>query len=165
MPIAAGQWAPVPFQIDEVNISGTFVTNDDGLLGSRDELVFMAGDAGDSASAAEWPVDAQARLNSRYAITVTDPLSASQQAWVYLYRSTTLTRSTASYITWTFATQTASAMSYTASFSPTKFVGLSNLLINGGNVDILDRQKLRLATFLVRSTKKALSRRSVSRPR
>ena len=89
----SGAWAPVPFQIDEVNISGTFVTNDDGLLGSRDELVFMAGDAGDSVSAAEWPVDTQARLNSRYAITVTDPLSASQQAWVYLYRSTTLTRS------------------------------------------------------------------------
>jgi len=144
----SGEWAPVPFQIDEVNISGTFVTTDDGLLGNQDELVFMAGDAGDSASAAEWPIDAQARLNSRYAITVTDPLSTSQQTWVYLYRSTTLTRSTVSYITWTFATQTASAMSYTASFSPTKFVGLSNLLINGGNVDILDRQKLRLATIL-----------------
>ena len=82
----SGAWAPVPFQIDEVNISGTFVTNDDGLLGSRDELVFMAGDAADSVSAAEWPVDTQARLNSRYAITVTDPLSASQEAWVYLYR-------------------------------------------------------------------------------
>jgi hypothetical protein len=143
----SGEWAPLPFQIDEVNISGTFVTNDDGLLGNHDELVFMAGDAGESASAAEWPVDAQARLNSRYEITVSDPLSASQQAWVYLYRSTTLTRSTASYVTWTFATQTASAVSYTASFSPTKFVGLSNLFINGRNVDILDRQKLRLATF------------------
>jgi hypothetical protein len=144
----SGEWAPVPFQIDEVNISGTFVTNDDGLLGNQDELVFMAGDAGDSVSAAEWPVDTQARLASRYAITVTDPLSASQQAWVYLYRSATLTRSTASYITWTFATQTAAAMSYTAAFSPTKFVGLSDLFINGENVDILDRQKTRLQTAL-----------------
>jgi hypothetical protein len=144
----SGEWTPVPFQIDEVNISGTFVTTDDGSLGNQDELVFMAGDAGDSVSAAEWPVDAQARLNSRYAITVTDPLSASQQAWVYVYRSTTLTRSNVSYITWTFATQTASAMSYTASFSPTKFVGLSNLSINGGNVDILDRQKLRIQASL-----------------
>jgi hypothetical protein len=139
-----GEWTPAPFQIDEVNISGTFVTNDDGLLGNRDELVFMAGDAGDSVSAAEWPIDTQARLASRYAITVTDPLSASQQAWVYLYRSTTLTRSTASYVTWTFAAQTASAVSYTAAFSPTKFVGLSDLSINGEDADILDRQKLRI---------------------
>jgi hypothetical protein len=139
-----GEWAPVPFQIDEVNISGTFVTNDDGFLGSRDELVFMAGDAGDSVSTAEWPVDTQARLASRYAITVSDPLSASQQAWVYLYRSTTLTRSNVSYITWTFSAQTATAISYTAAFSPAKFVGLSDLFINGGNVDILDRQKTRV---------------------
>jgi hypothetical protein len=66
---------PIPFQIDEVNISGTYVISDDGLLGNRDELVFMArSDAGDSASAADWPVDAAARLNPRYAITVTDPL-------------------------------------------------------------------------------------------
>jgi len=143
-----GEWTPLPFQIDEVNISGTYVISDDGLLGSNDELVFMAGDVGDNASAAEWPADTLARRNPRYAITVTDPLSASQQAWVYLYHSTTLTRSTASYITWTFATQTASAMSYTASFSPTKLVGLSDLFINGGSVDILDRQKTRLGTIL-----------------
>jgi hypothetical protein len=143
-----GEWAPLPFQIDEVNISGTYVISDDGLLGSNDELVFLAGDTGDSASPAEWPADTLARRNPRYAITVTDPLSASQQAWMYLYRSTTLTRSTASYITWTFATQTASALSYTASFSPTKLVGLSDLFINGGSVDILDRQKTRLGTIL-----------------
>jgi hypothetical protein len=143
-----GGWAPVPFQIDEVNISGTYVTSDDGLLGSRDELVFMAGDAGESASPVDWPVDAAARLNPRYAITVTDPLSTSQQAWAYLYRSLTLTRSNVSYITWTYAAQTASALSYTAAFSPTKFVGLSDLFINGRNVDILDRQKTRLGTIL-----------------
>ena len=82
-----GEWAPIPFQIDEVNISGTYVISDDGLLGNRDELVFMAGDAGANANAADWPVDSSARLNPRYAITVTDPLSASQQAWAYLYRS------------------------------------------------------------------------------
>ena len=140
-----GEWAPIPFQIDEVNVSGTLVTSDDGLLGSRDELVFMAGDAANSASAANWPADAAARLNPRYAITVTDPLSAGQQAWAYLYRSATLTRSTVSYITWTYAAQTASAVSYTAAFSPTSFVGLSDLFINGRNVDILDRQKTRLA--------------------
>ena len=88
-----GDWQAVPFQIDEVSISGTYVISDDGLLDANDELVFMAADAGDQVSAAIWPADPQARLNSRYAITVSDPLSASQQAWAYLYRSTTLTRS------------------------------------------------------------------------
>ncbi len=143
-----GDWAPIPFQVDEVNISGTYVISDDGLLGGKDELVFMASDAGDSAASADWPADSQARLNLRYAITVTDPLSPAQQAWAYLYRSPTLTHSQVSYITWTYATQTAATLSYTAAFSPTKFVGLSDLFINGRNVDILDRQKTRLGTIL-----------------
>jgi hypothetical protein len=140
----AGDWQAAPFQIDEVNISGTYVISDDGRLGARDELVFMAGDAGDAASAAVWPTDSQARLHSRYAITVTDPLSASQQAWVYLYRSATLTRSHVSYVNWMQGLQTASALSYTAAFSPTRFLGLSDLRVNGGSVDLLDRQKIRI---------------------
>lgn len=139
-----GEWSAIPFQIDEVNISNTFVMSDDGFLGDRDELVFMAGDAGDGASPADWPPDTRARLYPRYAITVTDPLGANQQAWAYVYRSPTLTRSHVSYITWTFAAQTASAVSYTAVFSPSKFVGLSDLFINGGTADILDRQKTRV---------------------
>ena len=143
-----GMWSPVPFQIDEVNISGTYVISDDGVLGSRDELVFMANDAGEAVGPTDWPADAAAQLHPRYAITVTDPLSVSQQAWAYLYRSPTLTRSNVSYITWTYAAQTASALSYTAAFSPTSFAGLSDLFINGGNTDILDRQKTRLATLL-----------------
>ncbi len=143
----SGAWTPIPFQIDELNITGTYVVSDGGLLDANDELVFMAGDAGDSVSAAIWPADAQSRLYSRYAITVTDPLSAGGQAWVYLYRSATLTPSGVSYITWTHSAQTAAAISYTAAFSPTQFVGLSDLMINGSSVDILDRQKIR-ATIL-----------------
>lgn len=144
----SGAWAPIPFQIDEVNISNTYVISDGGLLDANDELVFMAGDAGDGVSAATWPLDPASRLHSRYAITVTDPLSPAIQAWVYLYRSTTLARSGINYITWTEATQTASAVSYTAAFSPTRFVGLANLFINDRSVDILDRQKIRVGTLL-----------------
>lgn len=136
-------WTPIPFQIDEVNITGTYVVSDGGLLDANDELVFMAGDAGDGVSPAIWPADAQSRLYSRYAIAVTDPLSAASQAWAYLYRSTTLAPSSARYITWTESAQTATAISYTAAFSPAAFVGLSDLFINGGSVDILDRQKAR----------------------
>ena len=139
----SGAWTPIPFQIDEVNISGTYVISDGGLLDANDQLVFMAGDAGDNVSAAIWPTDTQSRLYPRYVISVTDPLSAGNQAWVYLYRSATLTPSDVSYITWTESAQTAAAISYTAAFSPTKFVGLSDLMINGSSVDILDRQKIR----------------------
>ena len=140
----SGTWTPIPFQIDEVNITGTFVMSDGGLLDANDELVFMAGDAGDSVGTAIWPADPQSRLYPRYTITVTDPLSEGGPAWAYLYRSTTLTPSGVSYITWTHATQTAAAISYTTAFSPTKFVGLSDLFINGSSVDILDRQKIRV---------------------
>jgi hypothetical protein len=140
----SGDWQAVPFQIDEVSITGTYVISDDGLLDANDEVVFMAGDAGEPVSAALWPADVQARLKSRYAITVSDPLSASQQAWVYLYRSTTLTRSNAIYVNWTQNVQTAAALSYTAAFSPTRFLGLADLYINGNGVDILDRQKIRV---------------------
>jgi hypothetical protein len=83
-------------------------------------------------------------LNARYAITVSDPLSVSQQAWVYLYRSTTLTRSNVVYVNWTQGLQAAAAVSYTAAFSPTRFLGLADLRINGSSTDMLDRQKIRV---------------------
>ena len=138
----SGAWAPIPFQIDEVSITGTYVISDDGLLDANDELVFMAGDTTTCVETA-WPTDEQSRLNSRYVISVTDALNPGDKARVYLYRSNTLTRSSASYITWNGPTQTAAAVSYTAIFSPTRFVGLSDLFINGSSADMLDRQKFR----------------------
>src|SRR5512143_306472 len=76
----AGDWQAIPFQIDEVSVTGTYVISDGGLLDDNDELVFMAADAGDNANTVDWPIDTQARLQARYALTVSDPLSASQQA-------------------------------------------------------------------------------------
>ena len=143
----SGSWAPIPFQVDEVGITGTYVVSDGGLLDANDELVFMAGDAGNGVDTSIWPSDTQSRLYPRYAITVSDPLSPGSQAWVYLYRSPTLLRSNIRYITWTESAQTAAAISYTASFSPTAFIGLADLKINGGSTDILDRQKIRATAF------------------
>ena len=143
----SGSWKPIPFQIDEVNITGTYVMSDDGLLDANDELVFMAGDTTTCVDTA-WPTDGQSRLFPRYVISVTDTLNPGGKARVYLYRSNTLTRSSASYITWDQPAQTATAISYTAIFSPAKFVGLSDLMINGKGVDILDRQKIRVETPL-----------------
>jgi hypothetical protein len=92
----SGAWTPIPFQIDEVSITGTYVVSDGGLLDANDELVFMPVDAGVSVTPGVWPADTASRFQPRYAITVTDPLNSGNQAWAYLYRSATLTRSSAS---------------------------------------------------------------------
>lgn len=136
-------WQAVPFQIDEVSITGTYVLSEDGLLDSNDELVFMGADAGEMISPTVWPNDFQSQLNPRYAITITDPLSPTNMAWAYLYRSTTLTRTAESYVAWDETGQALTAVSYTLSFSPSQFIGLSNMTLNGQPVDILDRQKIR----------------------
>jgi hypothetical protein len=143
----AGVWTPIPFQIDERtnDITGTYVISDDGLLDANDELVFMAADAGDSVSNnSNWPNDAASQAYPRYAIQVTDPLSLGSEAWAYLYRSATLTRSNNSYVTWNQAAQVMTATSYIAAFDPANFVGLASLKLNGNPADILDRQKIRV---------------------
>lgn len=145
-----GEWQPIPFQIDERtnDITATYTLSDDGVLDDNDELVFMAKDAGQMAPADEWPVDNEARQNPRYQLTAGDPLNPGDTGWAYLFRSTTLPTNPDTYVTWNESLQTATAVSYTASFSPQIFVGLSNLTINGNGIDILDRQKIRVRTFL-----------------
>ena len=63
----SGNWTAIPFQIDEVNITGTYVISDGGLLDPNDELVFMAGDTTTCVDTA-WPTDGQSRLFPRYVI-------------------------------------------------------------------------------------------------
>ncbi|MFQ5706514.1 MAG: FlgD immunoglobulin-like domain containing protein [bacterium] len=90
-------WQQISFQFDEVgekvNDSGVTETSfffpDDGLLDENDELVFMAKDAGDQTNT--WIDDANSKSFSRFELRVTDPLDATKQGWVYLYKSTTLT--------------------------------------------------------------------------
>ncbi len=157
-----GGWLPIPFQIDEITVSGSYTTTEDGLLDENDELVFMAGDAGSSVSNLTWPDDAESKLYSRYVITATDPLNLSDQGWVYLFRSTTLPRSDQSYVAWDHDQQSLTAEFYTASFDPDDFVGLADLTVNG-SPDVLDRQKLRVnlvlkpSNFPIKLTEESLS--------
>ena len=137
-------WEAIPFQIDEFDASGKLVSFEDGLLDDNDELVLMAFDAGISANLSQWPLDVKARQHIRYAIKVTDPLNPNEEVWVYLFRSTTLSHATESYVTWDPDTQTAHALDYTAVFSDT-MVGMSRLRLFG-SVDVLDRQKVRVDT-------------------
>jgi hypothetical protein len=153
-----GGWSPIPFQIDERtnDITGTYVISEDGLLDANDELVFMAKDAGQLAGA-EWPADVEARQNVRYRIEARDPLDPGASGWAYLYRSTTLPADPTTYVHWDEPQQTATAVSYTASFSPSAFVGLADLTINGNGVDILDRQKTRITAFILTFTEEDLA--------
>ncbi|MBI1878935.1 MAG: hypothetical protein HYR94_12080 [Chloroflexi bacterium] len=142
----AGIWTPIPFQIDERtnDITGTYVTSDDGRLDANDELIFMAADAGDSVTNnSDWPNDAASRSYLRHAIRVSDPLNSGSEAWAYLYRSPTLTRSNTSYITWNQPAQIMTAATYIAAFNPTSFLGLADLKLNGNPTDVVDRQKIR----------------------
>ncbi len=105
-----GSWSQIPFQIDEVGSNGqgsaSFFIADDGLWDEDDELVFMAMDAGDRADSV-WIDDLSSQAFDRYEIEVLNPLAAEERAWVYVYRSTTLTfdAGVADYVDW-FASQT-----------------------------------------------------------
>lgn len=82
---------PLPFQVDERDADGEFVFNsgpqasedsDGGDLDYNDELVFMARDAGDRATAGTpWPEGTRQWAE----IELSAPLARSQRAWVYLF--------------------------------------------------------------------------------
>ena len=85
-------WEQIPFQFDEKNSAGKYFNpNVDEVAGldDNDELVFMAKDAGDR-NLVSWIDDLDSRGFVRYEIKLNDPLTG-KAAWVYLYRSRSLT--------------------------------------------------------------------------
>ena len=89
----SGTWQQIPFQFDEVEpIGNTYVVTEDGQLDANDELAFMALDAGEQVPAGAWITDNLSTGYPRYELRVVDPLHPNEQAWVYLYRSSTLTQ-------------------------------------------------------------------------
>jgi hypothetical protein len=42
-------WSAIPFQVDEIDLTGTLVITGDGVLDPQDELVWMAWDGGEQA--------------------------------------------------------------------------------------------------------------------
>ncbi len=143
---ANGSWQPIPFQIDERMIEPDdtaldYVAFEDGLIDADDELVFMAMDAGSAEMS--WPVDPNASQNPRARIELSDPLNQATGV-VYLFDSTTLTRSTTSYVSLDLASETVSAVSYTLGFNSSTFIGLDSLTLNGQPTDLVDRQKIRV---------------------
>lgn len=88
---ATDQWQMISFQIDERDTSGSYFNPDEEPgLDANDEIAFMAKDAGDRALSS-WIDDASSQTYTRYEIAVRDTSSGEDTAWVYLYRSSTLT--------------------------------------------------------------------------
>lgn len=151
---AAGQWQPIPFQIDERDANGSFFLGHDGLLDTLDQMVFAAKDLGDRAPLANWPDDTEARQSARYEIRITDPLAPGQESYLYLFRTTTLDKSgVPSYMQYVpsatigrAAADTVIGTSYVQGHNPD--FGLPDYLRifdNGtASPDLLDRLKLRV---------------------
>jgi hypothetical protein len=138
-----GFWVQIPLQIDEVTLLGDYAT-ENGRLDSNDELVFMAMDLGQKASAGDWIWNDASRDYPRYEIKVTNPLNPTEIGYVYIYRSNTVTASHEDYVDWDSTNQLIASGTYTLGLSTTEFIGIDSLKMNGMDVDILDRSKFRL---------------------
>ena len=142
---AGAAWQQIPFQLDEVDASGTY-TVENGLLDANDELVFMAMDLGEQATASDWITDTGSQSYHRYEAQVSDPLNPGQRAWAYVYRSTTLSPALpADYVSWDAANQRLVGSTYAIGFSPTTHAAMDSMELNGSGVDALDRGKIRIA--------------------
>lgn len=137
-------WEPIPSQIDERDITGKYTISEGGLLDANDELAFMAFDLGENVTEDNWVNDSAARSNWRYRIRVVDDLDPTQDGYVYLYRSNTLPRAAASYVHWDEPSETFTGLNYVASLNQAQLTGVADIKVNNVDVDILDRQKVRV---------------------
>jgi len=141
---AGDAWQQIPFQLDEVDASGTY-TVENGLLDANDELVFMAMDLSEQAMASEWITDTDSQNYPRYEILVSDPLNPGQQAWAYVYRSATLAPTTpVDYVSWDAANQRLVGSSYVVGFDSATHAAMDSMELNGSGTDTLDRGKIRI---------------------
>jgi len=137
-------WQQIPFQLDEVDASGTY-TAENGLLDANDELVFMVMDLGEQATASDWITDTHSQSYLRYEIQVSDPLNPSQLGWAYVYRSATLSPSLPTdYVSWDAANQRLVGSTYVVGFSPAVHAAMDSMELNGSGTDALDRGKIRI---------------------
>ena len=145
---SGGAWSQIPWQFDEV-VGSAIVSSDNGLLDAQDQLVFMAADAGDQAPTSAWLTDASAATFPRYELMVNDPLNATQHAWVYVYRSLTLSSTIATdYVSYDAAQALLTSDRYKLG-QMTDHPAFNRLQLNGSPVNILDRTKIRVNFFFL----------------
>ncbi len=145
-------WYPIPFQIDEKdNTNNYWLPAPNQIFDGNDELVFMAKDVGEQApDGSFWIDDPDSKQYERVEIAVMDTLS-NQVGYVYVYRSpNSLPLSPVTYMNYHPAVSnqqgadsvlaTSYVENHTQGGIPTDWK-----LLDGTGVDILDRQKIRIA--------------------
>jgi hypothetical protein len=134
----------IPFQIDERDGSGTYVPVEDGHLDDDDELVFMAMDGGGRVDNPSLDAGGTS-ITPTYVITLTDPLS-NTNAWAYVFHSGDITYSVAAdYVSYDDGNdRVISPGRYSFGFSTTHAFR-NYLTLGDSSVDLLDRDKLRVA--------------------
>jgi hypothetical protein len=132
---------PIPFQIDEVNAAGDYVSSEDNLIDANDEIALLGADLGPLATAspsATLPIEP-----NFYRIEVSDPDNPARKEYAYIVRSTRISQtSPQDYVSYDEGTRTIEAATYTQTYSA-EFAGVEALTLFGG-ADILDRTKLRI---------------------
>lgn len=139
----SGVAQPVVIQIDERASSGLYVPAEDGLLDTNDEIVLLAGEAGEQQENPAITAGETVVLPA-YEFMIRDPLEGGQ-GWVYLYRSTLLSGAGLDYVTYDGGSdRIASPGVYQIGFDALH--GFRDEIFLGGNpTDLLDRDKLRVA--------------------
>ncbi|MBN1894664.1 hypothetical protein JW906_09215, partial [bacterium] len=143
---AGASWESVPFQIDEKDGETGFFGSRNGVLDADDEIVFIAHDLGDRASASDWIADENSRTQKRIEIGVQDPLEGSIRGYAYVFFAPGLARSGFRYLEHEAASDHVSAVTYNLWHGTH---GLADSLVitpeaGGDGMDLLDRQKFRL---------------------
>ena len=136
---AGSAWQLIPSQIDEVTATGAYTTTEDGLLDANDEVVFMAGDAGDEATT---PITQALAISPFwYKVEVSDPLSV-EKGWAYIVRSTGAVPPSPDYVNYDPGSLQVQAINYVLGWATTQS-GVDYMTLFGGP-DILDRTKIRV---------------------
>jgi len=145
---ASGQWAAIPFQIDEIDSTGKFLFDaGNGVVDSTDEVVFMPDDTWDQAPTSKWLNDSGAMQNTRIELEMTDPIDG-KKGWIYLYRKLSSPPDPASYFTYSAATEKGNDRITGKSYSEANdtsgwYIDARVLSSVGGNgEDFIDRQKV-----------------------
>ncbi len=139
------QWEDIPFQIDELDDIDSYSGTKDGLLGAKDEIVFLSGSFGDKTSTDNWPVTANPSDYSRHLIEGIDPLTG-EEGWIYVCQDNNFTRAAPDYIDLNQALDRVSTDVYQITHGGS---GLQEDLLfkdetGGDDIDFLDRQKFRI---------------------
>ena len=156
-------WTLIPFQIDErvlkQDIFDTTLTrhyyffpDTNAAFDSDDEIVFLVRDSGDRAQPRAWIDNDEAKTFDRLELKVFDPNAAEKAAYVYIFRSSTITEPVPTPYGFQYFPENDSVETKYYSVRMNWDHGLINDIVIkppfGNGVDIFDTQKFRFVGLL-----------------